>query len=128
MTKDQQVNAVALRLKGVMGELHSFFDKLVGIGQHNIVLMVGAGDVVQFVSNTERAQSVVMIRDLLARWTIGLPDTLPGEASPVDTRAFEYLLNELEATGKPGGNSSHYPHARAELIGYVSGLIGKAAR
>lgn len=125
MKKDDQVNAVALSMQTVMGMLNQFYDAMVGRGQHEVVLLVGAGDVVQFSANTRRDRSVLMLQDLLARWSIGMPDTLPGEQTPGDTRAFEYLLNEFE---KAIRNGHDHIAARGEVVAYVGRLIAAGNR
>lgn len=129
MNKAEQVNAVALHLPGVMNMLCDFFDAAVGRNQHNIVLVVGAGDVSQYVANRDRALSIDLLTGLLARWNVGLPDTLPGETSPGDTRAFELLLNEFErAVRKYGRGSTAHRDTRLELLNHVGRLVAEINR
>lgn len=129
MKKADQVNAVALSMQRVMGCISDLFNDLVGAGQHEIILLVGAGDVVQFCANTPRPRSVLMLQDLLARWSVGLPDTLPGETSAGDTRAFEYLLNDFEQASQSAEPHKHdYAAKRKELLTYVGELIAKGNR
>lgn len=129
MKKADQVNAVALALPDLMDSLDSFFDRMVGNGQHNIVLVVGAGDESQYIANRNRALSIDVLTGLLARWKLGLPDTLPGAASVGDTRAFEYLLNTMERAGQsPSPHEAGYGAARLEVLRYVGELIAKGNR
>lgn len=129
MNKNDQITAVALALSPVMTGLDKFFDKLVGDGQHNIVLVVGAGNEAQYIANRQRALSIELLTGLLARWKVGMPDTLPGAASPGDTRAFEYLLNTMELAGKSESlSAAGYGLARLEVLRYVGELIAKGNR
>lgn len=133
--KDREAAAVALHLKSVMGIVSSFFDELVGRGRHNIVLVVGAGDVEQYISNVTREQGIHTVQSLLARWNAGLPDHMPGEVAPGDLRPFCHLLAELERT--IGEDARGVPHidprlttdmARTNLMTYVGELVAKAQR
>jgi hypothetical protein len=129
MNNAAQVNAVALHLQGVMTMLDDFFDALVGRGQHNLVLVVGAGDVSQYIANRDRALSVELLSGLLARWKVELPDTLPGASTPGDTRGFEYLLNEFErAVRKYGPGSTSHRDTRLELVNHVGRLVAEINR
>lgn len=133
--KEREANAVALSLQAVMGMVNDFFDALVGKGRHNIVLVVGAGDVEQYISNRDRAAGVKTLQSLLARWNAGVPDRLPGEATAGDLAPFRHLLCELERT--LGEDARGVPHidprlttdmARDNLMAYVGEQIAKAAR
>lgn len=135
MTNDEKANAVALSMQTVMGGIHRFFDSLVGNGQHNIVLVVGAGNVEQYISNRDRAVGVATLQALLARWNAGVPDRLPGEVSAGDLRPFAHLLAELERCLTEDIHG--VPHldlrlttdnARANLMAYVGELVAKAVR
>lgn len=135
MTNDEKANAVALSMQIVMGFVDKFFDDLVGRGQHNIVLIVGAGNVEQYISNRERAAGVATLQSLLARWNAGVPDRMPGEATPGDLRPFAHLLAELERC--LGEDARGVPHvdarlttdmARANLMDYVGEQIAKGRR
>jgi hypothetical protein len=129
MSKDNQVNAVALHLQGVMSMLVDYFDALVGPGQHNLVLVVGAGDQAQYVANRERAHSVEVLSGLLARWKVDLADRLPGETSPAGTRAFELLLNEFQrAALKYGSTGDATRLARQEMLNYVGQIVAESNR
>lgn len=129
MTKDQQINAVALSMKPLMGMLDATVTKLIGTNQHNIVLVIGCGDVSQYVSNAPRPAGAALLQDLLARWNLGMPDVLPGEHTPGDTRAFEYLLNSFEqASQAPEPAKLDYKNRRAELLAYVGRLESIAKR
>lgn len=88
-----------------MGMLEDFFDALVGKGQHNVILLVCAGDVEQYISNTSRERGVASLKGLLARWQAGVPDALP-ETPIGSTPELELLLDELVAAARgtaPGG-------------------------
>lgn len=135
MTNDEKVNAVALSLQTVMGGLQDFFDGLVGSGRHNIVLVVGAGDVVQYVSNRDRAAGIATLLSLLARWNANIPDRLPGEVTAGDLQPFAHLLAELERCLIEDIHG--IPHldprlttdfARANLMAYVGEQVAKASR
>ncbi len=135
MTNYEKANAVALSMQAVMGIVHSFFDRLVGAGQHNIVLVVGAGNVEQYISNLDRATGVATLQSLLARWNAGVPDRLPGEAAPGDLRPFAHLLIELErCIGEDARGAAHLDPrleikmARANLMAYIGEQIAKANR
>jgi len=129
MNKRDQVNAVALNLQRVMSAISAAFDALVGRGQHNIILVVGAGDVAQYASNVPRDAGVATLQDLLARWKVGLPDTLPGETTPADIRPFEYLLNAMEASARAADPAAaNYAANRAEVLAYVGELLAKSRR
>lgn len=129
MKKSDQVNAVAIHMQGVMGMIDDFYNVLVGPGQHELILVVGAGDVVQYASNATRGRGVRMLTDLLGRWSVGLPDTLPGERSLGDTKAFEYLLNSFEKAAQAEKPADHdYAAHRTELLNYVGGLIAEINR
>lgn len=125
MTNNEKVTAVALHLQPTIGMLNSFFDGMVGRGQHELILLVGAGDNVQFASNTKRERSVLMLQDLLARWSIGMPDTMPDEVTSGNLKPFEYLLNEWAAA--PSGSAAQ-KFARSNLDQYVGGMVAKVAR
>lgn len=135
MNNQDKANAVALSMQTVMAGLQDFFDGLVGKGQNNIVLVVGAGDVEQYISNRDRAAGVATLQALLARWNAGVPDRLPGEATPGDLRPFTHLLAELERC--LGDDTMGRPHldprlttdmARDNLLAYVGEQVAKAAR
>lgn len=135
MTNDEKANAVALSMQPLMTVVHTFLDDLVGKGQHNVVLVVGAGDVEQYISNRDRAAGVATLRALLARWNAGVPDRLPGEATPGDLRPFMHLLAEFERC--LGDDAMGRPHldprlttanARQNLLDYVGEQVGKASR
>jgi hypothetical protein len=129
MSKDDQVNAVALHLQGVMSMLCDFFDALVGPGQHNLVLVVGAGDESQYIGNRDRAHGIKVLSGVLARWKVDLADRLPGEASPADTRGFELLLNEFQrAVLKYGTASEAARLARQELLNHVGRITAEGNR
>jgi hypothetical protein len=135
MTNDEKANAVALSLQTVMHGLHQFFDALVGKGQHNIVLVVGAGDVEQYISNRDRDVGAETLRSLLARWNAGVPDRLPGEVEPGDLAPARHLLAELErclnedARGLPHLDKRLTTQmARDNLLAYVGEQIAKANR
>jgi hypothetical protein len=124
--KADRINAVALTMQGVMAGLVDFYDDAVGAGQHNIVLIVNAGDTSQYVANTERPQAIGMMQGVLARWSLGMPDTMPGESAPGDTRAFEYLLNEFVAELKRSGTEMNT--SRANLVAHAGSLVAQANR
>lgn len=135
MTNDEKANRVALSMQTVMGILDEYFNQLVGRGQHNIILVVGAGDVEQYISNRDRAAGTASLRSLLARWNAGVPDRLPGEATPGDLRPFAHLLAELERC--IGEDARGVPHvdprlttdcAREQLMSYVGEQVAKAKR
>jgi hypothetical protein len=129
MNKAAQVNAVALHLQGVMSMLEDFFDALVGKGQHNIVLVVGSGDVSQYIANRDRALSIEVLQGLLGRWSVGLPDTLPGDSTPGETKSFEFLLNEFQrAVLKYGTSSQASIDTRTELLNYVGRIVAESNR
>lgn len=125
MTDDEKVNAVALHFRGLMNGLDQKVSRLVGAGQHNIILVIGAGNSSQFGSNVPRERSIRLLRDLFARWQVGLPDLLPGERSKMDTRAFEYLLQLYDEAMQTGEDVAA---CRGELVGYVSGLLSTINR
>lgn len=133
--KDRDAQAVALHLQSVMGMVHDFFDALVGKGRHNIVLVVGAGDVEQYISNRGREEGTKTLQSLLARWKADVPDRLPGEVIPGDLAPFRHLLAELVRT--LGEDARGVPHvdprltadmARENLMAYVGEQVAKATR
>lgn len=135
MTNDEKANAVALSMQPLMTVVHTFLDDLVGKGQHNIVLVVGAGDVEQYISNRDRAAGVATLLSLLARWNANVPDRLPGEVTAGDLQPFAHLLAELERCLIEDIHG--IPHldprlttdfARANLMAYVGEQVAKAAR
>jgi len=135
MTNDEKSNAVALSMQTVMGIVSGLYDRLVGAGQHNIVLVVGVGDVEQYISNRDRAAGIATLQALLARWNAGVPDRLPGEVSAGDLGPFRHLLCELERTLNEDARG--LPHldprlttsmARANLLDYVGEQVAKASR
>lgn len=135
MTNDEKANAFALSMQTVMGIVSGLYDRLEGAGQHNIVLVVGAGNIEQYISNRDRAAEVATLQSLLARWNAGVPDRLPGEATPGDLRPFTHLLAELERclTEDIYGVPHLDPrlttdNARQNLLHYVGEQIAKASR
>lgn len=129
MTDDEKVNAVAGTMQLFMGSIDSAYSELVGAGQHELILLVGAGNVVQYVSNTNRQRGVLMLQDLLARWSLGFPDRMPGEQTPGDVRPFEYLLNKFESAAQADKPAEHdYAARRTELLNYVGGLVAENNR
>lgn len=125
MSDDDKVNAVALNLQGLMNGLDQKVSRLVGVNQHNIILVIGAGNVSQYASNNTRDRGVKCLRDLFARWQLDLPEVLPGERSKADTRAFEYLLQQYDEAVQAGEDVDA---CRVELVGYVSGLLSTINR
>lgn len=127
--QEQQINAVALAMKPLMGMLDSAVTDLIGTDQHNIVLVIGCANVSQYASNAPRSAGAELLQDLLARWKLGMPDVLPGEQTPGNTRAFEYLLNSFEqASQAPEPAKLDYANRRAELLAYVGRLESIAKR
>ena len=119
MIKRDQVNAVALTLQDVMASLDGYYDRLVGPGQHNLVLVVGAGDVSQYIANRDRKLSTELLKGLLERWKVDLPDVLP-ETVTADMRPFTYLLNAFEAAlTHPDPASQDLKNKRIEVLDYV---------
>lgn len=125
-TKDHKVNAVALSLQSVMDEISSFYDSLVGEGQHNIILLVGAGDVEQYAANVPRERGIDSLKSLLGRWSVDLPDTLPDASTPGNTRAFEYLLNEFAEQVRTSGPD--LATTRANVVKHVGELVAQVNR
>lgn len=131
MTPAEQINHVALK---AMPQLIRFIDqqltKEMGTRDHNVVLMIGVADVMQYAANVPREAGRELVKDLLARWSVGLEDVLPGEVEPGCTQAFQYLLAELERHVQHPwpAPSLAYKSARAELIAYVGRLEAKAKR
>lgn len=118
MKKADQVNKVALHLPNVMEMLDGFFDALVGRGQHNIILLVGAGDVEQYVANVPRARGIASLQSLLARWKIDAPDVLP--ETPRSNAELELLINDLEkVVAGRGAEGATIEAARDNLRLYV---------
>jgi hypothetical protein len=129
MKKEQQVNAVAMAMQSLMTFLDGSVTQLIGTNQHNIVLVIGCADVSQYASNVTREYGIGVLKDLLARWQVGIDDVLPGEVSQSDTRAFEYLLNAFEqASQAPEPAKLDYANRRLELLNYVGRLEAKARR
>lgn len=126
LTDDQIANCIALSLQPLMAALEAKYDHDIGRGQHNIILLVGGGNSVQFVANCERIKSIKLLQALLARWSLGLPDTMPGEVTKADTRAFEYLLNEFEIAVRADGADSIA--ARRAVVDYVGEAIAMGKR
>lgn len=129
MNTNPQLNLVALSLPAMRGFLVEYYGDLIGQRQAGVLLLVAIGDQVQYVSNCEQPQAARMLQDLLARWHLGLPDTMPGESTPGDTRAFEYLLNTMELAGQAACPAdAGYGAARKAVIAYVGDLVGKMNR
>lgn len=135
MTNNEKANRVALSMQTIMRGLQGFFDGLVGKGQHNIVLVVSAGDVEQYISNLDRDAGVKTLQGLLARWNAGVPDRLPGEVSASDLAPTRHLLAELErclnedARGLPHVDKRLTTQmARNNLLTYVGEQVAKASR
>lgn len=135
MTNHEKANAVALSMQTVMRGLQGFFDGLVGKGQHNIVLVVGVGDIEQYISNRDGAAGRATLQALLARWNANVPDRLPGEAMPCDLAPTRHLLAEFErcidedARGVPHLDPRlTTDNARQNLLNYVGEQVAKANR
>lgn len=129
MTNDQKINAVAVNMRLLMTFLDRKVTELIGTPQHNIVLVIGCCDVSQYAANMPRAASVELLKDLLARWQLGMDDVLPGEVSPGSTQAFEYLLNSMELAGQASEPAlCGYHSKRSEVLAYVARLEAKARR
>lgn len=130
MKAEERINHVALN---ALPRLVRFIDmqltKELGTRDHNVVLMIGVSDVCQYAANVPREFGVEMVKDLLARWSIGLEDVLPGEVTTGDTKPFEYLLNAMEHAAQHENPASQgYGSKRAELFAYVGRLVAKANR
>lgn len=129
MIKHQQINAVAMAMKSLIGALDEAVTGLIGSTQHNIVLVIGCADVSQYASNMKRGDAIPLLKDLLARWHVGIDDVLPGEVTPGDTTAIEYLLRQVEEAARhPDPASLDYANRRGELLAYVGRLEAKAKR
>lgn len=129
MNEAQQVNAVAMAMQGLVEGIDSFVTQLIGTNQHNIVLVVGCCNVSQYGANIERAAGKALLLDLFTRWQLDMPDVKPGEVSPGDTRAFEYLLAQHEEALQ-ADDPTQFDHAnrRLELLNYVGRLEALAKR
>lgn len=129
MNTARQINAVAMAMGPFMKSLDEAVTKLTGTHQHNIVLVIGCADVSHYASNVKRPESIKILKDLFARWQLGMDDVMPGEVSTGDTKAFEYLLNTFEeASQAPEPARLDYANRRAELFAYVGRLEAKARR
>ncbi|MBT2326065.1 hypothetical protein J7E62_27425 [Variovorax paradoxus] len=129
MRKEQQVNAVALAMQGLLSAVDAAVTQIIGSNQHNIVLVIGCADVSQYAANVPRPAGIELLKGLLARWHLGMDDVLPGEVEQSDTRAFEYLLNAFEqASQAPEPAKLDYGYRRKELLNYVGRLEAKAKR
>lgn len=134
MTPGERVNRVSLALQGTMAALVAFFAEQLGGDQFaHLVLVVACDSHVQYIANRDdRAVSTRMLRDLLGRWAVGLPDTLPENISSAGA-AFEYLLREFEANAAKAAAGDtdaldQQQSRRAELVGYVAQLLGELNR
>lgn len=134
MTNEDRAALVAASLQTMMSMLDTYFDALVGENKHNIVLVVNAGDVSQYISNLGREQGMKTIQSLLARWGAGVPDILV-EATPGDLGPTRHLLAELErclnedARGLPHVDPRLTTEdARENLLAYVGEQVAKASR
>jgi hypothetical protein len=124
-----RVNLVALNMQAVLEFLTDYYGVLLGRGRTDVLLLVGCDDVVQYGSNCERQHSQRLLQDMLARWSLGLPDSMPAESTPGDTRPFEYLLNAMELAGQADNPAAAgYGPARKAVLDYVGDLVGKANR
>lgn len=126
ITKNMKVNAVALTLQKIMVGLDEFYDGIVGKGQHNIILVVGAGDVEQYVANVPRERGIAALQSLFARWSVDLPNTLPDASTPGNTRAFEYLLNEFAEQVRTNGPD--LATTGANVVKHVGELVAQVNR
>ncbi len=129
MNKDRQINAVAMAMQMLISAIDEAVTRLIGSNQHNIVLVIGCADVSQYGSNMKRGDAIPLLKDLLTRWQVGMDDVLPGEVTPGNTAAFEYLLRQVEEAAKhPDPASLDHASRRGELLAYVGRLEAKAKR
>lgn len=126
LSSAERVNAVALCMQGFIQGLDQKVTRLIGDDQHEIILIIGAGDVQQYASNTTRDRGIEAIRDLFMRWSLGLPQRMPGEVQPAQTEGFEYLLSLLEKAiaEKSTDTAAH----RENLVTYVGQLLAEVNR
>lgn len=127
MTPDEQINAIALNLQGLINGLDQRVSRLVGKNQHEIILVIGCADQSQYASNSTRERGIKALSDLYARWKLNLPEVMPGEVGEADTAGFQYLLALLETAIATGDTQDAKWH-RANLIAYVGQLAAEVNR
>jgi len=130
VNRADQVNAVALQLPGIIGALDRLMTETIESSAHNIVLVIGCGDVSQYAANVPRVQGEKLLLDLFTRWKLGMPEVLPEITTHgADVTLFAYMLDtfsDLVRTSEKG--SAELVAARADLLDHVGRLQASANR
>lgn len=127
MNNQEKVVAVANAMQPLMAVLDEFLTEQLGDNQHDIILLIGAGNEEQYAANVPRERGIESLTQLLNRWKVGMPEHPPGSITPGDTAPFKLLLDEYDAARrKLDAGAIH--HARLGMIRYVGELVALANR
>lgn len=127
----RRANIVALNMTSILKGLDLILDDLLGTREHQIIVLLGAGDVVQYASTVPRKEATKMMEDLFARWNLEFDSYLPGERTPGKLDQFRYLLAKYEKAKYPKHqepDAQDVANAKLQLEEYVGRLTSLEGR
>ena len=123
--KKSRVNRVAFGMQAMMGAVEKMVTSVAETDQHNVILIIGVGDVVQYASNCKREDMKQVLTDLFERWQLALPEVKGQDRQALiqseNLHQFNYLMNKFVAS--LSDDPLNIKHNREELSIYVAGIL-----